>query len=75
MPIVSIAGAVSIGTCAFIWYLYFHYAAFGLVKHGTFFTMIAVVIGAAILLYFGSAAIRKRQGVDLRLAYAEIPPE
>lgn len=52
-PIVSIAGRVSIGTSAFIWYLYFHYAAFGLVKHGTFFAMIAVVIGAAILLYFG----------------------
>jgi basic amino acid/polyamine antiporter, APA family len=76
LPLVSIAGAVSMGTCAFIWFLYFHYSAqYGLVNYGRFFVMIAVVFALALGLFFGSAVVRRRQGVDLRMAYAEIPPE
>lgn len=76
VPVVTIAGVVAVGTCAFIWFLYFHFSAdYGLVNYGRFFAMIAVVFALALGLFFGSAAVRRRQGVDLRMAYAEIPPE
>jgi hypothetical protein len=76
VPVVTIAGAVALGTCAFIWFLYFHYRTqYGLVNPTTLFVMIGVVWALALALFFGSAAVRRRQGVDLRMAYAEIPPE
>jgi basic amino acid/polyamine antiporter, APA family len=76
VPVVTIAGVVALGTCIFIWFLYFHYRTeYGLMNPTTLFVMIAVVFALALALFFGSAAIRRRQGVDLRMAYAEIPPE
>jgi hypothetical protein len=76
VPVVTIAGAVAVGTCAFIWFLYFHFKdQYGLMHPATLFVMIGVVWGLALALFFGSAAWRRRQGVDLRMAYAEIPPE
>lgn len=75
IPVVTIAGVGSILSAAFIWFLYLHYAGFGLSDKGEFFTWIGGVIAAAILFYFGARAVRRSQGVDLARVYAEIPPE
>jgi len=34
-----------------------------------------IVLGAGLAIYFVSSAIRRRQGIDLSLAYRELPPE
>jgi hypothetical protein len=39
------------------------------------FTIFGVTIALAIIYYFVAKAVRKSQGVDIDLAYAEIPPE
>ena len=39
------------------------------------FTIFGVTIALAIIYYFVVKAVRKSQGVDIDLAYAEIPPE
>ena len=76
IPVVSIAGAGAIATCVFIWVLYFHYPAqFFLEDKQKMFTIFGVTIALAIIYYFVAKAIRKSQGVDIDLAYAEIPPE
>ena len=75
LPVVTVAGIGGVATCVFVWVLYFHYDAFGLVNRGTFFAYFGAIIAAACLLYFGARAIRAREGIDVRRAYAEIPPE
>ena len=76
IPVVSIAGAGAIATCVFIWVLYFHYPAqFFLTDKQKMFTIFGVTIALAIIYYFVAKAVRKSQGVDIDLAYAEIPPE
>jgi APA family basic amino acid/polyamine antiporter len=75
LPVVTLAGLGGLLTCVFVWVLYFHYDEFGLVNRGKFFGIFAGIVAAACLLYFGAQAVRKREGVDVRLAYAEIPPE
>ena len=39
------------------------------------FTIFGVTIALAIVYYFAAKAYRRSQGVDIDLAYAEIPPE
>jgi len=34
-----------------------------------------IVLGAGLAIYFVSSAVRRRQGIDLSLAYRELPPE
>jgi hypothetical protein len=34
-----------------------------------------VTLGAAIVYYLGAKVIRRAQGVDIDLAYKEVPPE
>jgi basic amino acid/polyamine antiporter, APA family len=33
------------------------------------------IYAVAFAIYFGSQAVRRRQGIDLTLAYRELPPE
>ena len=76
IPVVAIAGAGAILTCVFIWVLYFHYSAqFFLTDKQKMFSIFGVTIALAIIYYFAVKAYRKSQGVDVDLAFAEIPPE
>jgi len=60
----------------FIWVLYFHYpTAFGLSDKTKMFTIFGVTIALAIVYYFAAKAFRRSKGVNIDLAYAEIPPE
>ena len=76
VPVVSIAGAGAVAVSVLIWVLYFNYKTqFGLTNVGRMFAIFGVTIGAAIVYYFVARAVRRNQGVDLDLVYAEIPPE
>jgi APA family basic amino acid/polyamine antiporter len=76
IPVVSIAGAGAIATCVAIWILYFHYPVqFGLANKTKMFSIFGGTIALAIVYYLVAKAVRRNQGVDLALAYAEVPPE
>lgn len=76
IPVVTIAGIGAIATAVFIWILYFHYPAqFGLSDKQKMFTIFGVTIALAIIYYIGIKLYRRSQGVDIDLAYSEIPPE
>jgi amino acid transporter len=76
IPVVSIAGAGAIATCVFVWVLYFHYPTqFFLTDKAYMFKIFGGTILLAIIYYFVAKLIRKNQGVDIDLAFAEIPPE
>jgi len=76
VPLVQIAGAGAILTAVFVWWAYLHYDALG--ANANLGKLFAWTIGPAVLgvlLYFVAAMVRRRQGVDVTLAYQEIPPE
>jgi amino acid transporter len=76
IPLVSIAGFGAVLTGIFIWWAYLHYDQLG--ANANIGKMLAWTVGPAVLgfvLYFVVAAIRKSQGVNVELAYREIPPE
>jgi APA family basic amino acid/polyamine antiporter len=75
IPLVSIAGALSIVSGLLLYVLYFHYPALGLADKGKLFTWLGGAVGAALVYYVGVRIVRSRQGVDLARTYAEIPPE
>jgi basic amino acid/polyamine antiporter, APA family len=76
VPLVVIAGVGAIVTGAFVWWAYLHYDQLG--TNTNYGKLLAWTVGPAVLgfvLYFVVAAIRKSQGVNIDLAYREIPPE
>ena len=63
-------------TGIFVWWAYLHYDQLG--ANANMGKLLAWTLGPAVLgfvLYFVVAAIRKSQGVNVELAYREIPPE
>jgi len=75
VPVVSIAGAGSILSGIFIWVLYLHYPQFGLAnKTDMLWWVIGTPVGAVIAFY-AVRWIRRRMGVNIDLAFAEVPPE
>jgi hypothetical protein len=59
-----------------VWVLYFHYPTqFFLTDKAYMFKIFGGTILLAIIYYFVAKLIRKNQGVDIDLAFAEIPPE
>ncbi len=76
IPLVSIAGVGAIVTGVFVWWAYLHYDQLG--ANANMGKLLAWTVGPAILgfvLYFVVAMIKRGQGVDVELAYREIPPE
>jgi basic amino acid/polyamine antiporter, APA family len=76
LPVVSWAGITAVASGIFIWVLYFIYAdQYSLTNTTGLWLWVGGTILAAILFYFGARAVKARQGIDLNLTYAEIPPE
>jgi len=76
LPVVTIAGVGGVLTCVFVWVLFFHFSAqFGFADPGKFFGFAGVTIGLAVAYYLVARFIRSREGVNIALVYAEIPPE
>ncbi len=74
LPWVSVTGTIAAAYLIFLTITFFSYPAFGL---GSPLMMVAsfgpIVIG--VLIYYLAKAYRKRQGIDLSLTFASIPPE
>jgi len=75
IPAVSVAGATAMISGILIWIIYFRYPALGISNHGKFILFAVVTAGAAVVFYLAAKFIRRAQGVNIDLAYAEVPPE
>jgi amino acid transporter len=75
VPATVVAGVAAIASGALLYYLYFHFPYFGLTNKAQFFVWLAVTVVVGLAIFYGARAIRRRQGIDLDLVYAEIPPE
>jgi amino acid transporter len=75
VPAVTVAGAAAVVSGVLIWIIYLHYHALGLSNISKFVIFTLVTLGAAIVYYVGAKIIRRAQGVDIDLAYKEVPPE
>jgi amino acid transporter len=75
IPAVVVAGVAAIISGVLIWIIYLHYTALGISDKGKFFTFVLVTLGLAIVYYVVAKLIRRAQGVNIDLAYAEVPPE
>jgi len=49
--------------------------AFGFTDRQKFFSYLAGIVVLAVVFYYTARAVRSREGVDVSLAYSEIPPE
>jgi amino acid transporter len=75
IPVVSIAGAGSVLSGIILYYVLMHYPAFGVANRERFILVTIGVIAVGVIYYAIARAYRARNGVDISLAYAEIPPE
>jgi amino acid transporter len=75
VPVVSLAGALSVILMAGLFFVYMHYPALGIEDKGHFFRDCAVVLIAALVTFFVARTARRSQGVDVDKLAAEIPPE
>ncbi len=75
VPAVAVAGVAAMISGILIWIIYLHYSALGLSDKSKFFTFVGVTLGLAVVYYIAAKLIRRAQGVNIDLAYAEVPPE
>ena len=61
---------------SFVWWLYLHYAQFGVSNKANMFEWVFGVVAAALIFYYLIRWIlRARRGVRFELVYGEIPPK
>jgi amino acid transporter len=75
IPLLTIAGVVNLILFSIILYSSFTLPAFAGPVGGWAFAFLFGIYISGLVIYFVSAAIRKRQGTDFNLLYGEIPPE
>jgi Na+/glutamate symporter len=75
IPAVVVAGVAAVISGVLIWIIYLHYSQLGLSDKSKFFTFVFATLGLAIVYYIAAKLIRRAQGVNIDLAYAEVPPE
>lgn len=77
IPLVSLVGALALlgFGCAVAILLWDPGSGASLSENPGKLGLAAVVYAAAFVIYFVSQALRRRQGIDLTLAYRELPPE
>jgi amino acid transporter len=75
VPAVVIAGVAAVISAILLWIIYLHYGALGLSDKSKFFSIAAATIALGAAYYVAAKLIRRAQGVNIDLAYAEVPPE
>lgn len=75
VPVVALAGALSIVLMAGLFFIYMRYPALGIEDKGHFFRDCGIILAAALVTFFVARTARKQQGVDVDKLAAEIPPE
>jgi basic amino acid/polyamine antiporter, APA family len=74
VPIVPVAGAVTIGLIGYCLYEWLSNSAYGVNNNDSLIYMGAMYV-LALVIYVAARAIRRRQGIDLSLINKEIPVE
>lgn len=75
VPVVALAGALSIVLMAGLFFIYMRYPALGIEDKGHFFRDCGIILAAALVTFVVARTARRRQGVDVDKLAAEIPPE
>lgn len=75
IPVVTISGVAALAAGTFVWIMYLHYPQFGVAHKDKMVEFVLGTVGSAVVFYYIAWGIRRRQGVNIELAYAEIPPE
>ena len=75
IPLVSIAGGAAVASGLILLFLFFKYEALGIADTGPLFQWLGGTLIVAAVFYVAAIYYRRSQGVDVRRAYAEIPPE
>ena len=75
IPVVTISGVAALAAGAFVWFMYLHYPQFGVAHKDKMVEFVLGTVVAAVIFYYVAWGIRRRQGTNIELAYAEIPPE
>jgi amino acid transporter len=76
IPAVSIAGAASLITCGVFFYLVFKYpSVLGTASLKSAWLAVGITAAAGFLWFYAAKWLRRREGMRLEAAFAEIPPE
>ena len=75
IPAVVVAGVAAMISAVLIWIIYLHYSVLGISDKSKFFTFVIVTILLGAVYYIIAKLVRRAQGVNIDLAYAEVPPE
>lgn len=75
VPVVSIVGALACAAVAFVFYIFMHYDALGIVHPVRTVLFMAASAVAGVVFYFVAASVQRSRGVDVRLNYAEVPTD
>lgn len=74
IPVMSLVGAAGFAASVFIFSIFWIYKKLGLPAQHTLIALIVLVV-LGIVGYYGAVLVHRRRGIDIRLNYAEIPPE
>ena len=74
VPVVPVAGVVTIGLLGFNLFEWFHNSAYGVNSRDSLYYMLAMYV-LAVVIYIVARLVRRRQGIDLGLINKEIPVE
>lgn len=75
IPVLVITGVLSIGVSLYVTYLLMTFPAIGITSPALGFGFMAGIVVVGLIVYQISYAIQKRKGIDISLAYKELPPE
>jgi amino acid transporter len=74
IPLITAAAALFLAFLGFCIYKWLQDGVYGSNNHDSLIYM-GCLYGVALLIYFGSRIVRKRQGLDMSMVYGEIPAE
>ncbi|SNX54668.1 amino acid permease [Thermoanaerobacterium sp. RBIITD] len=75
IPVLVITGVLSLLVMGLLTYLLVMYPALGISSPKLIIEFVAAVILIGLAIYYSSYIIQKRKGIDINLAYKELPPE
>jgi len=75
VPVLVVLGVLSFAVMMFILYLLMAYPAIGIPSPTYAIVFIVAVAAVGLLIYYIAKAVRKSKGIDISLAYKELPPE
>ena len=75
VPLITIAGVFSFAAALFCLVIFLHYPGLGLTHPWDAAKYLAIIGGAAIVVWFVASYVRSQQGMSLAKTTAEIPPE